>query len=339
MKSATKPGAPRRPLIEPLEARRLMALDHPIGINFNDEAMWDANFATCVSEAKKLGVTAVRVWMSIRTWDDRPNAWDPIPSFVQQATIHGPNYTNSTQALMKRAFELHRAGFAVCVALVPDDGRVPSSVQQVRNLVAHFRDATETPNGTQTLADVVDFWEIGNEPDLQGYWNDPSTDRNVRIRNYVDKFLIPAAQTLRVGSDPSRWEKVISAGVSWNAEDLKTLLQHLKDRNALGLIDLAGYHPYGRYDPDTGDYQQVTRTTNAVKYARQFGKELAATEWNVRGYTSSTDVAKWARSMDASFRNLVLDNFRQVYYFCLVNNYAARGGATGNEASSAFACP
>ncbi len=334
--------------MERLEDRRLLADVHPVGINFNDEALWDANFATSVAEAKKLGVTAVRLWLSFKTYSERANAWDPVPNWQTEAASRGMDYSNSPGAVMKRAFDLKHAGFSVMVAVVPKEGLVPTSTQQVKDLFTHFKNAKLTPGGSETLADVVDYWEIGNEPDLPSYWADSAiigienttTAKTRGLKSYVDKFLIPAAQALRTGTNAADWEQVVSGGVSWKAEDLNTLLSHLKLRNGLGLIDMAGYHPYGRHDTESSPVitEQIDRVKSAANIAKSFAKPLSGTEWNVRGYSSgwqnNTTRAKWARMMDDVYKTLLVNNFKQLYYFAMLDNYVLRGGNTSARPAS-----
>ena len=72
--------------VESLESRQLLTAEHPVAINFNDEALWDGNFTAAVSQAKTLGVTAVRVWIGFSSYDQRPNAWDAVPAFGDKTT-------------------------------------------------------------------------------------------------------------------------------------------------------------------------------------------------------------------------------------------------------------
>jgi hypothetical protein len=312
------------PKIESLESRRLMADAHPIGINFNDEALWDVNFNTAVAEAKKLGVTSVRLWLGIDSYDSRPNAWDPQPAYKDAAAVYGTSWTCTDGYIMKRAFDLHRLGFSVMLCVTPSDGIVPTSTSQVTNLFTHLKNATETQGGSNKLVDSVDYWEVGNEPDLVYFWKESETDKVAGVKSFVDKFLIPAATVLKGAG-----EKVISGGVSWKPEDLGNLLGQVQLRGKMSLIDYAGYHPYGEYDPDTGYNPQKDRVLGAKAVADKYGKQLFGTEWNVRGYPpTGSDTTKWARAIDENFRNVMMPNFKSLYYFALVNNWPLRKGTT-----------
>lgn len=306
-------------LYEPLESRRLFASGHPLGVNFNDEALWDENFSTAVAQAKALGVTSVRIWLGFTSWSDRPQAWDAMPSFLSEVAKYNGDYSNSNIQTIRRAFELKREGFDVMVVVAPRSGLLPPSQQAVKDLITHFAGVKETPTGTQTLADVVDSWEIGNEPDLTSYWNSPLSTKSARIRSYVNDFLVPAAQVLR--GLPSG-ETIVSAGPAFAPDDVNTILDELKVKNALPLIDYAGFHPYGDYVPGSGSNQQRDNILAAAAIGAKYGKELVATEWNTRAnYDNPT---RWAQAADENFRNYVSTQFHSAYYFALVNNAVTR---------------
>lgn len=309
-------------LIEGLESRRLMADSHPFGVSFNDEALWDENFATCVAQAKSLGVTAVRVWLSIDSWSGRPQAYDPLPNWQDTILARDGDFTSSNILAMRRLFDLKDAGFAVMVTLVPRQGQLPGSTQVVTDLVTHFKNAKETPNGTRDLADVVDYWEVGNEPDLEFFWAYQTGDKSVRIRDYVDTFLIPAATVLKTG----QVEKVISAGPAFSPNDLNTILDQLSDRGKLNLIDYAGFHPYGNYVPGSGSNPQKDNVEAASAVVANYNKEMFATEWNVRGYTKGS-TTQWAQALAENWVNVIKPAFKSAFYYLLINNEIARGNS------------
>lgn len=309
-------------LVEGLEPRRMLADDHPFGVSFNDEALWDENFPTAVAQAKSLGITAVRVWLSIDTWDGRPNAWDPLPNWQQTILERDGDYSSSNILAMRRLFDLKDAGFAVMVSLVPRKGQLPESTQVVTDLMTHFKNAKETPGGTRDLADVVDYWEVGNEPDLEFFWAYATSDKSVRIRHYVDTFLIPAATVLKTG----QVEKVISAGPAFSPNDLNTILDQLSDRGKLNLIDYAGFHPYGNYVPGSGSNPQKDNVDAAKAVVANYNKEMFATEWNVRGYTNGSRT-QWAQALDENWVNVIKPAFKSAFYYLLINNEIARGNS------------
>ena len=314
-------------IVEPLEFRRLFASAYSNGMNLNDEAVSAQHIAYSLAEMKNLGVTSVRIWLSIDSYADRPNTWDVDPR-AGQVDMNGLAVSSGYAGAMARAFQLKKLGYHVLLTVTPDQGLVPASAADTVGFFQHLVDATETPDSSLRLRDVVDQWEIGNEPDSQGYWADPSGNKATRLQSYVDKLLLPAAAVLHSG-DPSTWEQVVSAGVSFSPDDLKTVLSYLSSKNQLGAIDYAGFHPYGTYDPDTGANQQATNILLAKQYADSYGKQMIATEWSVRGYSNTgTQDAKYARALDLNYRNYILPNFDSAYYFALVNNWAARGGTT-----------
>ena len=314
--------------IDALEPRRLLAGRAAVGINFNDEALWDKNFDTTVAQAKALGVQTVRVWMGFNSYDDRPNAWDPVPPFGTvlpgEPTPAVPQQLR-LQLEMKRAFDLKRAGFNVLAVLNNNYGNAPTSTTQVKAFVRYLMNAPETPGSTFTLAQAIDSWEVGNEPDSVTFWKPSGTNKTTGLKSYVDNFLIPAAQELKAGA-----ERVLSGGVSYSAQDMKAILDELSAQGSLGLIDSVGFHPYGAYNPNNPNSNPIRDSTNAaVYYAKAYGKTVTATEWNIRGFgTSGASDALWAQAADTIYRTVIQPNYDASYYFCLINNWLGRGGTT-----------
>ena len=308
-------------MIHALEPRRLLA-SAGLAVNFNDESLWDANFDTAVAQAKSLGVTAVRVWLGFQGYGDRPNAYDPPAAFGTVYNDGIPSQNDAEQS-MARIFDLKDAGFKVMVTVNDATKSIPTSAVQVQSFYRHLMDSPEVRGGTRTLDSAVDFWEVGNEPDSSNYWNPSASTKTVRLQSYVDQLLIPAATELKKDG-----ETVVSAGVSYDPTDLNTILSRLTSKSAIGLIDYAGFHPYGTSTPG-GSSQVVDRATSAVAYAKKVGKPLMATEWNVRGFGTSgtTDVA-WAAAMDDAYQRAIKDNFDYAFYFCMINNWSGRGGST-----------
>jgi hypothetical protein len=312
-------------LWESLETRRLLSAS-PLAINFGDEAMWGSNFNAAATQAKQLGVQAVRLWIGLDSYDARPNAWDSVPAFGYGAD--GKPQVGNPARTMARAFELSRMGFKVLLVLNNNTGSVPDGPDQVRGLVRHLMNSTETPDSTTTLANIVDQWEIGNEVDQSYYWQPSGSGKVAGLTSYVDNFLIPAADELHSAEDPANWEQVVSAGVSYNPADVKTILDVLAARNALADVDFVGFHPYAAYDASNPSVNPIRdNTLLARSYADAVGKSMIATEWNVRGFgnTGAND-AKWAKSADEIYRTVIAPNFSSAYYFGLINNWAARGG-------------
>jgi hypothetical protein len=303
--------------------------EHPVAISFSDEACWDENFSTAVAQAKKLGATSLRIWLALGDWNERPNAWDNITKrqlvntwvptpFEPRASIAG--------LAIKRAFELKRQGFNLTVTVVHYAGQPPENAQQVQDCFNHLLNSTETPDGTTRLKDVIDFWEIGNEVDASHGWQPSASNRTEGMKGYVDQLLIPAAQVLK-----NARETVISGSVRYSHNDLKVILEQLKTRGMLSYIDYAGFHAYGTFDPSAPDDFAKSSlpyyTRQAVEVARSYGVEMIATEWNVRGFSSTgSQNTQWASAIDQVYRQYIAPNYKIAYYYTLVNNHAGRGG-------------
>jgi hypothetical protein len=318
-------NARRTPEVDALEPRRLLAAQ-PLGINFVDEALFEENFSTALAHAKALGVTHVRMWLGFEGLSDRPNAWDPVyPYGTVNPNDNSPEpLMNQMGHVMKRAFELRDAGMSVMLILNDRQGDAPESAQAVRGFIQHLMNAPEFVGGTRTLKDVVDYWQIGNEVDASLYWKPSAAGKTEGIRRYVNELLVPAAEALKTNAN----ETVVSSSVSWNPTDLKTMLEAVAAAGKLGLIDYAGYHPYGTYDPSTASGNQVAdRTAAALAIGKTYGKALIATEWNIRGFgTTGANDARWAAALDTVYRQTIRPSYHVAYYFSLINNWAARGG-------------
>lgn len=311
---------------EALEARRLFAAAAavPLGINFNDEALWSENFDTGVAEAKALGIGAVRLWLDVRNYADRYKAYDPDPgsgvTTYTRSNGSAVEVTNPQSRVLKRIFELKRAGFNVLVVVQRADGVVPTSASEVTGLYTHLMNTTETAGGGMKLKDAIDRWEIGNEPDLAPYWQDSAADKTAGLKSYVDKLLLPAASVLHSGPKAD-WETVVSAGVSFSVNHLKTIVNYAIAQGKGDAIDMIGYHPYGTLS------QQKDRAPLAKAYGDSVGKPVLATEWTVRGFdVNGSQNAAWAAANDGTYRTYHKPNFATSYYFALVDNFAARAG-------------
>jgi len=231
---------------------------------------------------------------------------------------------------MKRAFELKQKGFKVILTVSIKDPRAPETTQSVTDMFQFLMDSRRNEDGTgMKLKDAVDAWEVNQEVDIAGNWNPGGVDRADNLRQYVNLELIPAAAALHAGDDVKNWEKIISSSVSFRPDDLRAILTEAQAQNALHHIDYAGYHPYGRYIPSENINELKTRVDGAVAVAKEFGKPLAATEWNVRGYpTDGSRNEEWAQAIDYAYRNLIAPNFGIAVYYTLANDFAGRGGRT-----------
>ncbi len=300
-----------------------VSVDDPIGVSFNDETLWPGNFETAVAEAKKLGIEVVRVWIDINSYSDRPHAYDPVN--YEDITHKWKGWTEGrpeTAGLaIQRAIDLKQAGFSVSVTVNKYDGLPPDSKAEIQNYYTALLNTTETSSGGMKLKDAVDFWEIGNEVDLTGYWNPPgATTKTERIQKYVDDVLLPVSEILHQGPTATR-ERVMSASVSWSPNDLNTILQRLKTLNRLDAIDYAAYHPYG-------DKSAVAdRSKRAHDFAAAVGKEIVATEWNVRGFAlDGSQDTQWAAAVDDLYKHSIAPNFAFGFYYAMTDNFPARGG-------------
>lgn len=313
--------------IEYLEKRWQLAAAHPVAVNFIDETLYEENFATALAHAKSLGVTAVRMWVGFDSLSDRPYAWEPYYPYGTHPSFNDPGtepMVNTVGNIMKRAFQLYDAGMSVMLVFNDRQSEAPESADAVRGFFQYMMDAPEYPGAERTLKDVVEYWQIGNEVDSATYWKPSGSSKTTGIRRYVNELLIPAAEVLKAGG-----EKVVSAGPSWNPSDLEIILSTLQAAGKLDLIEYAGYHPYGTYDPTRSSVNQIAdRTAAAVRVGNKYGKELIASEWNVRGFgnTGSNDT-KWAAVLDEVYRNTILPNYHAAFYFSIINNWAARGGS------------
>ncbi|MGC4031522.1 MAG: calcium-binding protein [Tepidisphaeraceae bacterium] len=308
-------------------------------MSFGDEAYWDANFSDAVAKTKALGVKVVRVWFEVSSYDERPHAYDNVDTADiiknwRKGTAHDDRAVTGGLAL-KRAFQLKQAGFQVILTVSINGGEPPTSDQQVKDFYTFLMNSTETTNSTTKLKDAVDYWEVGQEVDLAANWKPSGTSKTTGLKQYVDDVLIPAASVLHTGAT-SNWEKVISASVSYSANDLSTILTEAKAQGQLNAIDYAGYHPYGRYIPDQSIDEIASRVSQAVKVSKQFGKPLAATEWNVRGYPidGSRDTV-WAGAIKSVYTNYIAPNFGIAVYYQLIDNLDGRGGGVNVSARPA----
>ncbi|HEY0007525.1 MAG TPA: SdrD B-like domain-containing protein, partial [Tepidisphaeraceae bacterium] len=284
-----------------------------------------------VAHAKQLGVTAVRLWLGISDYDARPSPTDPEPSWQSAVQTRGLSYSNSNGKMLRRIFDFHREGFDVLLTVQHNHGQAPTSSSQASSFFNYLKNIKD-PSSTATLADAVDYWEIGNEPDLGEYWKESATDKVTGLRSYVDKLLIPAAEALRSGPSP---EQVVTGGVSWKPEDMNNILSTLQSRGKLGVVDYAGYHPYGRFNPDTGFNEQKDRALAAAAVGAKFNIPVMATEWNVRGYAvNGTQNTQWARAVDENFRNVMAPLFHSVFYFATTDNWDLRGGSISGRPAS-----
>ena len=295
-------------------------------LDFSDEGLWDSHFASTEATMKSLGVKTVRLFLNINSFAERPSTSDTI-DYNALVQAWSPGYTGTRPVVgglaMKRAFQLKDDGFNIVMTVSEYGGAPPASTDQVRQFFTYLMNAPESSTSTRTLKDVVDYWEVGNEPDLVSNWTPSGTNKTTGLQEYVDDELEPAADVLHAAG-----EKVISAGVSYSANDLETIIKEIQKDNFMSEVDALGYHPYGSYDPATSSVNQIAQdTAQAVKFANAVDRPLIATEWNVRGYPADgSRNAAWASAIATIYQTVIKPSFALDFYYQLVDNYATRGG-------------
>jgi len=215
----------------------------------------------------------------------------------------GVTWTKHTfTGVMQRAIDYHNAGFDVMVVVNSNSTAVPNS----NDVKGWFQWAMTN----SSLKSAVDRWEIGNEVDQKSYFSGS-------LQQYMDSTLKPAYSVLHGAG-----EKVVSAGVSWNPEDIKTMIGY----GLLNTTDYIGFHPYAN---GVSTQKQHIQQLEDIVDGR---KPLVASEWNVRGYENNKSA--WAQAVEDAYTQ-VRDGFAFNYYFCLfVQNTPAGPGAIMNADGS-----
>ncbi|MGC4034077.1 MAG: hypothetical protein QM754_20540 [Tepidisphaeraceae bacterium] len=195
--------------------------------------------------------------------------------------------TRSEAGIFKYIRKFSNDGFDTTVTVDPP--KSASSDSAVTNAFKWLAD---------DLGDYVDRWQVGNEVDKEFS----------SLKNYVNDILKPAAAGLH-----AKGEKVISGSVSWDPEDVKTMVGY----GMLNYVDMVGYHPYVK------SVDQLKEVTAEVKDLAN-GKPIVATEWNVRG--SEGDKSAWAEEIK-DFWPTIRDNYYAAYYFAAVKVSTLAGPA------------
>lgn len=309
------------------------------GLSFGDELLWDEQFSTAVADAKALGVKLVRVWMQFNTYDERPRAYDTVneADIVKNWDKDTPASQRASVAglAMKRAFQLKAAGFDVMATVTVNGGNPPTSDQQVKDFFTYLLGATSTSGGKSKLKDAIDYWEVGQEVDLSANWKPSGTNKTNGLKQYVDQLLIPAASVLHSGPT-SNWEKVISASVTYNPNDMKTILDEASAQGQINALDYAGFHPYGTYKANSLADQISVNAKKAAGYAAAYGKTLAGTEWNVRGFANTGAENAWASAIAETYDTDIAPNFGLAVYYGMIDNFEGRGGSPSARPSGLF---
>lgn len=213
---------------------------------------------------------------------------------------------HKVDGVLARAIDYKNAGFDVMMTVHIEDKKVPNPAD-VKSWYAWAA-------GNDALAQAIDRWEIGNEVDSSHYWNGT-------LKQYVSNVLKPASDALHAAG-----EKVVSAGVSWNPEDVREMIGY----GMLNMVDYVGFHPYAK--------GVSSMKSNIAKLQDIVGdrKPLLASEWNVRGFEN--DKSNWAEAVKDAYP-IVHSGFDLDYYYCLftANTMAGPGGLINRSTGAANA--
>ena len=185
-------------------------------------------------------------------------------------------------------------GFNVDLEVSPKNGTMPSTSA----VTGFFKWAMSN----STLKNAVDEWEIGNEPDGKSYWKGT-------LSQYVNNYLTPAYNVLHPAG-----ETVISAGPSWNPQDVQTMI----NAGLLNVTDYVGFHPYAK------GASGVEKSIAAIDDVVDGRKPIAATEWSIRGVSDHTE---WAKEVAEAYPAVKAGTALN-YYFCqkVMDSMAGPGG-------------
>jgi fibronectin type 3 domain-containing protein len=217
---------------------------------------------------RELGMTSVRLWYSLRDWNAQPYMAD-----------------------LNRALQYKQAGFTVTVAIVA------KTQTDANTAKAYFQRLA----GNSTARQAIDFWEIGNEPNLHEFWNGS-------LQSYVSNYLKPAYEAIKPWG-----ETVVGGGVSWDVNAVRTLVA----AGYNNYCDYANFHPYG----ESGAIV-IQRARDAR--AAFNNKPMIVSEWNVQFVTDTT---RWANEVNIAGKGLSNIAYMN-YYFALGvgDSHVGQGG-------------
>jgi len=201
---------------------------------------------------KEVGIRGIRVWLSV-------------------------DWNNAEKLNHLKKFK--DAGYAITACFTTS--KVPTYEQAKK-----FFTDSEKLNG-----DIVDYWEIINEPDLPKYFEGS-------LKEYVDKVLKPAYEVLN-----SKNRIVIGGGVSEEVRELKELISY----GYLNYCHYANYHPYANTPKE-----HIQRVKDAK--ALVGNKPLVITEWNMHARWGGLSYQEWADSLDFVFQS-IRDYVDGVWYY------------------------
>ncbi|HTL30974.1 MAG TPA: fibronectin type III domain-containing protein [Tepidisphaeraceae bacterium] len=214
------------------------------------------NTSSKITVLRDTGTEAVRIWMGLTAWSNR---WSAANTFANAKAYHNAGYK---------------------VTLLTTCTKVPTYSEAK----AYFDWAVTQPG----LATAVDYWEIGNEPNLSQYFSGS-------LSQYVKQELKGAYDSLH-----AHGEKVIGAGLTAS----RTANQSMKDAGYLNYVDYANIHPY---DTSVAGQEQTITDIKAMFS----GKPLVATEWNFQLSSSNTS---WD-DMIKQVYPFIQKNLAMAYYF------------------------
>lgn len=221
---------------------------------------------------------------SVRIWFNKSESWNPV---------------GGDGIPIAKAY--HDAGFRVM--MVVGDDIVPT-YEQAKTF---FQYVASNPDALK----YVDMWEIGNEPNIWGFWKGTAAE-------YVNLVLKPAYEVFS-----PLGEYVVGAGPTWDVNYAKKLVTE----GYLNYVDYANFHPYGSTPEEV-----LTRATGARDAFA--GRPILFSEWNIR---NTSGLEAWAAKVDSTRKLLATGGFDSAFYFtyAVANTLAGPAGLVNLEDYSA----
>ena len=148
-----------------------------------------------------------------------------------------------------------------------------------------FQRIADAPGAT----DAVDFWEIGNEPNHERFWNGTA-------KEFVENLMRPAYEVLSPLGEP-----VIGGGVTWDVG----YCEQLQDLGYSKYCDYSGFHPYA-----TTAEEAIKRAEGAK--AAFGGMPMIITEWNIAGHPRN--LSAWASEVKKMPEALAKISYLNFYF-------------------------
>ena len=224
---------------------------------------------------RSLGVKSVRVLMNVDWGQGGADGW-----------------------YAQRAINFKNAGFKVTLCVLQER---PTSYG---NAKAFYQGLANN----SALRNAVDYWEIGNEPNIPQFWSGTAAQ-------YVQTSLKPAYEVFKAAG-----ETVVGGSPSWDANYCRQL-QSLGYGN---YCDIAAFHPYGNNANET---IQRARDAKAA-----FGnKPIMFTEWSVVTNGSAAQAVAENNKAAAALAGIAHTSF---YYGMNVDSSRAGAGGVLNRDGS-----